>query len=89
MSHAVSKLVTTTHEGRARRRTGGADVKFSEARREPVEFIEVRCSKHLVAQATEVAHALVIRHDKNDVWAAALEVLGKHRSRNDEDKKNQ
>ena len=51
-------------------------MEFRETRRELVEAVKVWRFKDFVSQARKVAHALIVRHDQNDVGPSALKRFG-------------
>src|SRR5262249_5206719 len=67
---AVLELVPPRHQGRPRRRTGGADVEVRETDALSVQAIEVRRLQDGIAVARQVAVALVIGEKKDNVGPA-------------------
>ena len=50
-------------------------MKVREACALSVEFVEIGCFQYLVAHATQVAHALIIGHDQDDIGPAAEKIF--------------
>ena len=64
---AVLELMPAGHEGRARRRTGRADVKIGETHALVVQPVEIGRFQNRVAVTRQIAVALVIGQNKNDI----------------------
>ena len=77
--HAVLEFVAAGHQGRSGRGTGRADVKIGEADAARVQLVDVRRLQDRIAVAGEIAVALVIGDDENDVGFRSLELLGRCR----------
>ncbi len=71
MRDAIVKFMAAGLDRRACGRAGGADVKIRKPRAVFVELIEVRCLDDRIAVTGEVAVALIIGDDQNDVRPAA------------------
>ena len=67
MTDAHFKRETSAHECGSGRRTRRAHLKIREARCLIIEGIDVRCFEDRIAHAGEIPHALVVRHDEDDV----------------------
>ena len=76
VGHAVLEFVPAGEQRTARGRAGGADVEVREPHAFAVQPVEVRRLEHRIAMRRDVAVALIVGEDENDVRAFARKAGG-------------
>ena len=90
VSDAVAKFMPSTQQRRPRGRARRAHVELRESGRDLIKPIEIRRLEQRITEARKISHALIVRHEEDDVGPRTFQILGNSSgNENEQDKGEQ